>query len=141
VSSILREKIRLLLGVLSLVALVVGLSVTAESPATAQSTNTLTLTKTDRPDPVNVGQDLIYTLTVRNNGSGTANNVSITDPLPANVTFVFAGTRTPSTAAPVRTGSTARAGTTRWTCRTASGATRPTAPPERTPAPPTGETG
>jgi PAS domain S-box-containing protein len=40
--------------------------------------------------------------------------------------------------APVGTRSTERADTTRWTCRTTRGATRPTVVPERTPAPPTG---
>jgi hypothetical protein len=41
VPGVLGSKTRLLLGALLLAALVVGLSVMTESPATAQSTNTL----------------------------------------------------------------------------------------------------
>ncbi len=48
------------------------------------------LTKTDAPDPVAPGQDLTYTLSATNNGPSTATNVSVTDPLPAGVTFVSA---------------------------------------------------
>jgi uncharacterized repeat protein (TIGR01451 family) len=48
----------------------------------------LTLTKTDSPDPVRVGNNLTYTLTVTNNGPNAATGVTLTDTLPANVTFV-----------------------------------------------------
>lgn len=54
----------------------------------------LLLTKTDAPDPVNVGANLTYTHTVTNNGPGAAAFVVLTDTLPANVIFVSA---TPST--------------------------------------------
>lgn len=47
----------------------------------------LQITKTASPDPVSVGQDLTYTLTVTNNGPNTATDVQVTDPLPAGVTW------------------------------------------------------
>jgi uncharacterized repeat protein (TIGR01451 family) len=50
----------------------------------------LSLTKTDSPDPVSVGQPLTYTLTAANAGPNTATGVQIVDTLPANVTFVSA---------------------------------------------------
>jgi len=48
----------------------------------------LSITKTDRPDPVFVGASLTYTLTVRNAGPDTATNVRVADALPAATTFV-----------------------------------------------------
>lgn len=50
----------------------------------------LRITKTDAPDPVVAGQDLTYTLTVTNDGPATAQAVTVTDTLPAGVTFVSA---------------------------------------------------
>lgn len=50
----------------------------------------LQLTKTDSPDPAIVNQNLTYTLTVTNNGPQSAQNVVLTDTLPAAVTFVSA---------------------------------------------------
>jgi uncharacterized repeat protein (TIGR01451 family) len=47
----------------------------------------LSITKTDSPDPVALGQDLTYTLTVHNNGPDPAAGVSVDDQLPAGVTF------------------------------------------------------
>jgi uncharacterized repeat protein (TIGR01451 family) len=47
----------------------------------------LTLVKTDSPDPAVVGQPLVYTITIMNLGPGNANNVVLTDVLPATVTF------------------------------------------------------
>ena len=52
----------------------------------------LSLTKTDSPDPVNVGSNLTYTITLHNNGSSDAQNVSITDAIPAGFTFVSLST-------------------------------------------------
>ncbi len=43
--------------------------------------------KTDSADPIVAGGDVAYTLTIRNDGPSTAENVSITDTLPAGVTF------------------------------------------------------
>jgi uncharacterized repeat protein (TIGR01451 family) len=48
------------------------------------------VTKTDSPDPVIINQNLTYTVTVRNNGPQAAQNVVLTDTLPAGPTFVSA---------------------------------------------------
>ena len=48
----------------------------------------LSVTKTDSPDPVTAGTQLTYTITVSNAGPSTAQNVRITDTLPAGTTYV-----------------------------------------------------
>ena len=48
----------------------------------------LRVTKTDSPDPVYAGQQLTYTITVSNDGPNTAESVTVTDVLPAGVTFL-----------------------------------------------------
>ena len=48
------------------------------------------VTKTDAPDPVIINQNLTYTVTVRNNGPQAAQNVVLTDTLPAGPTFISA---------------------------------------------------
>jgi uncharacterized repeat protein (TIGR01451 family) len=48
----------------------------------------LEIVKTASPDPVNPGETLTYTLTVTNNGPGSADNVVVTDTLPSHVTWV-----------------------------------------------------
>jgi uncharacterized repeat protein (TIGR01451 family) len=50
----------------------------------------LSVTKADAPDPVAVGGSLTYTLTVTNNGPDPSTNSTVTDALPAGVTFVSA---------------------------------------------------
>ena len=50
----------------------------------------LSICKTDSPDPVVVGSPLEYTITVFNDGPSAATNVTVTDELPADVTFVSA---------------------------------------------------
>ncbi|MBN1852554.1 MAG: DUF11 domain-containing protein [Pirellulales bacterium] len=50
----------------------------------------LVVQKTDNPDPVVAGNQLIYTVTVTNNGSATATTVILTDTLPAEVTYASA---------------------------------------------------
>ncbi len=50
----------------------------------------LSVTKTDSPDPVTVGNNLTYTVTITNNGPGGATGVVLTDTLPVGVTFVSA---------------------------------------------------
>jgi len=47
----------------------------------------LSVTKTDSPDPVHVGQPLTYTIVVSNNGPSPAMNVSIQDQLPKNAGY------------------------------------------------------
>ncbi len=48
----------------------------------------LAITKTDNPDPVQVGAQLTYTLTVTNKKGDTANGVVVTDSLPSDVTLI-----------------------------------------------------
>jgi uncharacterized repeat protein (TIGR01451 family) len=48
----------------------------------------LEITKVDSPDTVIAGNQLVYTVTVTNNGPSDAQNVVVTDTLPAGVTYV-----------------------------------------------------
>jgi uncharacterized repeat protein (TIGR01451 family) len=50
----------------------------------------LAITKSDAPDPVALGSDLTYTVTVTNNGPDASTGSTVTDTLPAGVTFVSA---------------------------------------------------
>lgn len=50
----------------------------------------LAITKTDSPDPVDVGANLTYTLTISNTGPDDATDVTLTDTLPSSVNFVSA---------------------------------------------------
>ena len=53
-------------------------------------TANLSISKQDSPDPATVGSPLTYTIAVSNLGPDAATNVTVTDTLPANVTFVSA---------------------------------------------------
>jgi uncharacterized repeat protein (TIGR01451 family) len=48
----------------------------------------LSISKSDSPDPVIAGNQLNYTINVRNNGPATATDVVVTDELPAGVVFL-----------------------------------------------------
>ena len=50
----------------------------------------LSLAMTDTPDPVALGSNLTYNITVSNVGALPATNITFTDPLPAGATFVSA---------------------------------------------------
>ena len=66
-------------------------SVPIETSEFSQLIADLALTIADSPDPVSVGQDLTYTLTITNPSlSSPSGPVTLTDTLPANVTFVSA---------------------------------------------------
>ena len=54
------------------------------------ATANLSLGVSDSPDPIVVGNNLTYALTVNNAGEADATNVSVTATLPANITFVSA---------------------------------------------------
>ena len=51
----------------------------------------LDLTKTANPSPAMVGQNLTYTITVKNTGLDTAQAVTVSDPLPTSMTFGSVG--------------------------------------------------
>jgi uncharacterized repeat protein (TIGR01451 family) len=57
---------------------------------TVDSLPTLSVSKTDAPDPVAAGANVTYTISYSNTGSATATSVAITDAVPANTTFVSA---------------------------------------------------
>ncbi|GAB4184804.1 MAG: hypothetical protein Tsb002_08100 [Wenzhouxiangellaceae bacterium] len=61
---------------------------TSTTTTTVNSEADLSITKADDVDPVIAGNALTYTLTVSNAGPSDALNVSVTDTLPAGVTFV-----------------------------------------------------
>ena len=60
--------------------------------APAANSADVSVTKTDSPDPVIVGNNLTYTLNVHNAGPTAAAAVTLTDPLPAGLTLVSATT-------------------------------------------------
>ena len=60
----------------------------ATSTVRAGSNADLSITKSDSPDPVGVGQLITYLLTVVNNGTEIATGVTTSDTLPGTVTFI-----------------------------------------------------
>jgi uncharacterized repeat protein (TIGR01451 family) len=63
---------------------------TATTTVNAATTIDVGVTKVDTPDPVAAGQNITYTITLTNSGTGAAaaNSVTLTDIVPANTTFV-----------------------------------------------------
>jgi uncharacterized repeat protein (TIGR01451 family) len=59
----------------------------ASTSTTVAGSADLSVTKNDSPDPVLAGQNITYSLTVRNNGPSSAASASLSDPIPANTTF------------------------------------------------------
>jgi uncharacterized repeat protein (TIGR01451 family) len=70
----------------------VGDSNTGNDSGTATTTvagaTDLTITMSDSPDPIDPGADLTYTIDLTNNGPAAARNVSVSDTLPSDTTFV-----------------------------------------------------
>ncbi|MBI3463724.1 MAG: DUF11 domain-containing protein, partial [Planctomycetes bacterium] len=64
-----------------------GDNAATENTAVAASAD-LAISQSDSPDPVIAGQNVIYTVTVRNDGPSEATNVSLSDSLPAGVSRV-----------------------------------------------------
>jgi uncharacterized repeat protein (TIGR01451 family) len=62
----------------------------ATEGTTVTTSADMSVTKSDSPDPVQEGQPLTYTLDVANAGPSDAQNVVVTDPLPAGVSYVSA---------------------------------------------------
>ena len=66
------------------------------NPTSQADSADLSVTKTDAPDPVFVGDHLTYTLTVTNQGPDDATDVTLTDTLPPSVVFVSASPGSPT---------------------------------------------
>lgn len=74
-----------------LVAATHGRGVWSITDAVATTLPALQISKSSPTSPVGPGSTLQYTLKVENHGNITATNVVITDPVPANTSFVAAG--------------------------------------------------
>src|SRR5438045_1809106 len=62
----------------------------ATEATTVNTAADLSITKSDSPDPVLAGNNLTYTIAVTNGGPSVARGVQVTDPVPANTSFVSA---------------------------------------------------
>src|SRR6185503_17732976 len=62
----------------------------ASITTTVSSSPVLTISKTDAPDPVVAGSNIIYTLSYSNTGNANGTGVVISDTVPANTSFVSA---------------------------------------------------
>jgi uncharacterized repeat protein (TIGR01451 family) len=77
-----------LVGALGLVAAAIcGVLATQAGGATGVD---LAVTKSDSPDPIQVGEQLTYTIPVKNEGTSEATDVTVSDELPGSVDFVSA---------------------------------------------------
>ena len=72
------------------IAPVIALAFASMGAAAPSGSADLSITKTDSPDPVNVGSILTYTIQVRNLGPEAASGVTVTDQLPKGVDFASA---------------------------------------------------
>jgi len=63
---------------------------TASVTTTVTAVSDLSISKRDSPDPVYAGATLTYTLDITNAGPSLANNVAVTDTLPAGATYLGA---------------------------------------------------
>lgn len=85
-----RSKVAWLLSIAPIASLLIaGFAADAGSAAPSGSAN-LKITKTDSPDPMIVGGNLIYTIGVENLGPSPASGVTVTDNLPKGVRLVSA---------------------------------------------------
>lgn len=85
---------------------------------TVEARADVTITKTATPSPVPAGQTLVYVLTATDvaNGLSAAENVVVTDTLPANMTFLSATPSTGNCAVKPATGSTTGPGNDQLQC-------------------------
>ncbi len=86
----LRSKCRARPAWLPAIVAVAVLAFAAVGSAAPSGSSDLRITKTDSPDPVNVGLNLTYTIRVQNLGPDAATGVTVTDQLPKEVDFVSA---------------------------------------------------
>src|SRR5438445_4197776 len=63
-------------------------TLTGSTSTQVQISSDLNVTKSDAPDPVTAGSNVVYTIGVTDNGPSDAAAVSLTDTLPAGTTFV-----------------------------------------------------
>ena len=76
------------------------------------STAEMTITNVASPNPVVAGTDITYTQTATNVGTGTANNPSVVETVPANTTFVSITVPGGTTCTPTLAGGAAAGSTT-----------------------------
>ncbi len=81
-----------IVNVATAVSSVLAVDASADTLVIHQSN--LALTKDDLPDPVIAGEDVTYSMTATNLGPSIASNVTISDPLPPETTFVSASPST-----------------------------------------------
>src|SRR5262249_27193258 len=62
-------------------------SATSSTVVASPTQADLSITKTATPEPVDQNTNLVYTLVIQNNGPAAAQSVTVTDPLPAEVSF------------------------------------------------------
>jgi uncharacterized repeat protein (TIGR01451 family) len=84
-----------LIGIAGIVlGILVAMLVAFSGGATAAAPADLSITKTDSPDPVVVGNNVTYTIRVTNNGPNDATGVTLTDSLPSTSSTDFVSVST-----------------------------------------------